>query len=105
MVENMPDMEDGAQARPAKAANQELQNLQVLNCGNYISAGAETAYQELQKTHTSKKEKNKKEYRDTDEELPTVPRAGAKGRTRGHSGDLAAMCAFPLCAGGSGGVP
>ena len=54
MVENMPDMEDGAQARPAKAANQELQ-----------------------KTHTSKKEKSKKEYRDTDEELPTVPRAGA----------------------------
>lgn len=78
MVENMPDMEDGAQARPAKAANQELQNLQVLNCGNYISAGAETAYQELQKTHTSKKEKSKKEYRDTDDDLPTVPRAGAE---------------------------
>ena len=55
MVENMPDMEDGAQARPAKAANQELQ-----------------------KTHTSKKEKSKKEYRDTDDDLPTVPRAGAE---------------------------
>ena len=55
MVENMPDMEDGAQARPAKSANQELQ-----------------------KTHTSKKEKSKKEYRDTDDDLPTVPRAGAE---------------------------
>ncbi|GAB2046260.1 hypothetical protein AGATL06_27590 [Agathobaculum sp. TL06] len=77
MVENMPDMEDGAQARPAEAAHQELQNLQVLTCQNGSSRSAETAVLDLQKPHTSKKEKSKKEYRDTDDELPTVPRAGA----------------------------
>ena len=77
MAENPPDMEGGTQARPAESAYQELQNLHVLHCQTCTSACAETAYQDLPKPHTSKKEKKKKEYKNTDDEDPTVPRAGA----------------------------
>ena len=47
----------------------------VLNCQNRTSAGAGTAYQDLPEPHTSKKDKSKKEYENTDDKDPTVPRA------------------------------
>lgn len=77
MTEFQPDTGAETLARPAETEHLELPKPQVLNCQNCTSAGAETACQDLQKPHTSKKEKSKKEYRDTDDELPTVPRAGA----------------------------
>ena len=77
MTEFQQDTGAGTLARPAETAHQDLPKPQVLNCGDCTSAGAETACLDLQKPHTSKKEKSKKEYRDTDDELPTVPRAGA----------------------------
>ena len=47
----------------------------VLNCQSRTSAGAGTAYQDLPEPHTSKKDKSKKEYKNTDDKDPTVPRA------------------------------
>lgn len=75
MAENPPDMEGGTQARPAESAYQELLEQHVLNCQNRTSAGAGTAYQDLPEPHTSKKDKNKKEYNNTDDKDSTVPRA------------------------------
>lgn len=75
--ETEPDAAENTIVRTAESAYQDLPEPQVLNCQNHTSSGAETAYQDLQKTHTSKKAKSKKEYRDTDDDLPTVPRAGA----------------------------
>ena len=59
--------------RPAESAYQELPELHVLNCQSRTSEGAEPAYQDLQKPHTSKKDKSKKEYKNTDDKDPTVP--------------------------------
>lgn len=77
MAESTSYMEDGVYARPAETAHQELQELHVLNCQPRTSACAETAVQDLPEPHTSKKEKKKKEFRNTDDKDPTVPRAGA----------------------------
>ena len=63
--------------RPAETAYQELPEPHVLNCKKRTSAGAGTAYQDLPEPHTSKKDKSKKEYKNTDDKDPTVPRAGA----------------------------
>ena len=63
--------------RPAETAYQELPEPHVLNCKKRTSAGAGTAYQDLPEPHTSKKDKSKKEYENTDDKDPTVPRAGA----------------------------
>ncbi len=62
-------------ARPAESAYQELPEPHILTCQNRTSAGVGTAYQDLPKPHTSKKDKSKKEYRNTDDKDPTVPRA------------------------------
>ena len=75
MTENSPDMEDSTQARPAESAYQELPKPHALNLRNSTFAGAETAFQDLQKSHTSKKEKNKKEYNNTDDKDTTVLRS------------------------------
>lgn len=66
-----------ADARTAEPTHQELPEPHVLNCQNRTSAGAEPAYQDLPEPHTSKKDKSKKEYKNTDDKDPTVPRAGA----------------------------
>lgn len=76
MAENPPDMDCEAQARPAESAYQDLPEPHVLNCQNRTSAGAGTAYQDLPEPHTSKKDKSKKEYKNTDDKDPTVPRVG-----------------------------
>lgn len=73
-----PDTGAGTLARPAGTEHHELQKPQVLNCGDCPSTGAETSGLDMPERHTSKKEKSKKEYRDTDDDLPTVPRAGAE---------------------------
>ena len=44
-----------------------------MNCQSRTSEGTESAYQDLQKPHTSKKDKSKKEYKNTDDKDPTVP--------------------------------
>lgn len=77
MAEFRPDTGAGTLERSAGTAHHELPKPQVLTCQNGSSRSAETAVLDLQKPHTSKKEKSKKEYRDTDDDLPTVPRAGA----------------------------
>lgn len=64
-------------ARPAESAYQELPEPHILTCQSRTSAGAEPAYQDLPEPHTSKKDKSKKEYKNTDDKDPTVPRAGA----------------------------
>ena len=85
-AESTSDMEDSVYARPAETAYQDLQKLHILNCQSRTSAGAETVVQDLPKPHTSKKEKNKKEFRNTDDEDPTVPRAGAGNESEAIAG-------------------
>lgn len=76
--ENAQDTEGDAPARPAKTAHQDLPKPHALTCQNCISEGAETACQDLLKPHTSKKDKSKKKYKNTDDKDPTVPRADAE---------------------------
>lgn len=76
LVETSPDATEDAAARPAKTAHQDLPEPHVMNCQSRTSAGAKTACPDLQKPHTSKKDKSKKEYKNTDDKDPTVPRAG-----------------------------
>ena len=46
-----------------------------MNCQSRTSAVSEPAYQDLPEPHTSKKDKSKKEYKNTDDKDPTVPHA------------------------------
>ena len=64
-----------ADARHAETAHQGMTNPHVLNFSYDTSAGTGTAYQDMQKLHTSKNDKSKKEYRNTDDKDSTVPRA------------------------------
>ena len=66
--------------RPAETAYQELPEPHVLNCKKRTSAGAEPAYQDLPEPHTSKKDKSKKEYKNTDDKdrLSRARTTGAK---------------------------
>ena len=77
MPEGQLDTDKNTSESPAEIAVLDMPNPQVLTCQNGSSRSAEPAVLDLQKPHTSKKEKSKKEYRDTDDDLPTVPRAGA----------------------------
>ena len=61
--------------RTAESAHQDMPEPHVLNWQSRTSAGAGTAYQDLPEPHTSKKDKSKKEYENTDDKDPTVPRA------------------------------
>ncbi|MCU6790418.1 Replication initiator protein A (RepA) N-terminus [uncultured Butyricicoccus sp.] len=93
MPEGQLDTDKNTSERPAEIAVLDMPNPQVLTCQNGSSRSAETAVLDLQKPHTSKKEKSKKEYRDTDDELPTVPRAGAEDG-RGAIAAILQRCAL-----------
>lgn len=64
-----------SEMRPAEATYQNVQKAHILNFCYGTSTDEKTAVQDLQKPHTSKKDKKKKEFRNTDDRDPTVSRA------------------------------
>ena len=70
-----PDTAEGTEEKAAETAKKDLRKKKQIKKKKSISAGADTALPELPERHASKKDKSKKETRNTDDKDPTVLRA------------------------------